>query len=247
MNAGRLIAAAALVLMLSGCGRVVLFDRLSESQANEVLAALLERNIDVTKSKADDKQSWMIEVDPAGAALAMRVLESRRLPRPVHETLGSIFEKKGFVSSPLEEKARYLHGLSEELARTLTQIDGVLSARVHIALPQKDMLSGTTAPSSASVVLMTEREVNLGDRETDLKAIVKDSIEGLDDVNKVTVKFFEVAPLNDAHSAQSTAPVAKAGMLTAAGAGGAAVAGALVAGGMTWRRRRTTTDVDSRS
>jgi type III secretion protein J len=44
--------------------------------------------------------------------------------------------------------------------------------------------------ASASVVIIERPGANLELRETDIKAIVTDGIEGLKDINRVTVKFF---------------------------------------------------------
>ncbi len=186
----RRVGLALLCVLVSGCGRVVLYDGLSEQQANEVTAELIAAGIDADKLRSDDKKRWSVRVAQARIPASMEVLRAAGLPRNEYATLGQVFEKKGFVSSPLEEKARYLHGLSQELAHTLSELRGVLVARVHIALPEKDLLSEQAKPSSASVVLVVREASELVDRETDIKAIVKDSIEGLDDVNKVTVKFF---------------------------------------------------------
>jgi type III secretion protein J len=186
----RLISAALFCLMLAGCGRAVLFADLDEHQANQVEAALLAADVDAEKVLADNKKGWKILVESADFPHAVEVLRARGLPTDSFDTLGSVFKKEGFVSSPLEERARYLYALSQELAHTLEQIDGVVSARVHIALPQHDPLDHDDKSASASVVIIEQPGSKVRERETDIKAIVTDSVEGLDDINKVTVKFF---------------------------------------------------------
>jgi type III secretion protein J len=61
---------------------------------------------------------------------------------------------------------------------------------VHIALPERSLLDDKPQSASASVVIIERPGANLELRETDIKAIVTDGIEGLKDVNRVTVKFF---------------------------------------------------------
>ncbi|GHE26445.1 type III secretion system inner membrane ring lipoprotein SctJ [Vulcaniibacterium thermophilum] len=192
MNAGRILTAALLALMLAACGRTALYSQLDEQQANELMAALLDAGIPAEKAPSASKTGWEVSVNRGDIPYAMQVLNARGLPRAQHRSLGDVFKKEGFASSALEEKARYLFGLSQELERTLSRIDGVVEARVHIALPDKDPLGGQNADSSASVILFERPGANLRARETDLKVFIKDSIEGLDDVNKVTIKFFEV-------------------------------------------------------
>ncbi|MCG8614167.1 MAG: hypothetical protein MI864_26950 [Pseudomonadales bacterium] len=104
--------------------------------------------------------------------------------------MGDVFKKEGFVSSPTEERARFLYAISQELTQTLMEIDGVITARVHVALPEKALLSENQGSASVSVVVIQSPNANLSNYETDIKAIITDGVEGLDDVNKVTVKFF---------------------------------------------------------
>src|SRR5919201_1603389 len=71
---------------------------------------------------------------------AKEVLASAGLPRQSLRTLGDVFPKESFVSSPLEERARYIFALSQEVQQTLMQLDGIVDARVHIALPERSLL-----------------------------------------------------------------------------------------------------------
>jgi len=178
------------VLALAGCNEESLYSMLDETQANEVQAALLREQIDAHKVAAQDGEHWMVTVDRAAIPQAMAVLREQGLPRTRTTSIGQVFEKKGFVSSPLEERARYHYALSQELAGTLMEIDGVVSARVHVALPEAQVLEENRDSASVSVVMIQEPNVDLSPYETDIKAIVTDGIEGLDDVNRVTVKFF---------------------------------------------------------
>jgi len=203
---------AALVLaalLLAGCGRSPLYSQLDEQQANELMAALLDSGIEADKAPSPSKTGWEVRVNRNDFPYAMQVLRSRGLPRAQYATLGEIFKKEGFASSAIEEKARYIFGLQQELARTLSLMAGVVDARVHIALPDRDPLGGDTIDSSAAVMIYEQAGANVRDRETDIKVLVKDSVEGLDDVNKVTVKFATVsapAPASP-HSVAGTMPM----------------------------------------
>ncbi len=233
-------------LVLAGCGRMSLYNNLTEAQANQVAAALLGNGVDAQKKLSKDKKGWVVNVQKADMAYAMQILNAEGLPSERYETLGEVFRKKGFVSSPLEEKARYLHGLSQELARTLSTLEGVRHARVHIAMPDRDVLTNEAKPSSASIVIVAHPEANISQRETDIKAIVKDSIEGLDDVNKVTVKFFDgqavEAPIAQAPTVLKAQLGAVANPIVLALLFGTGIIGWLIA---YWRVRRGTVIVDS--
>jgi len=181
-------------LVLVGCTRNVLYTELTETQANEVEAALLSAHIDADKSAVAKSKSFSISVSHGDIPRAMAVLTAAGLPRQQLRSLGDVFPKEGFVSSPLEERARYVFALSQEVEQTLLQFDGVVDARVHIALPERNVLDDKPQSASASVVIIEQPGAHLESRETDIKAIVTDGIEGLRDVNRVTVKFFTRRP-----------------------------------------------------
>lgn len=187
----RCLVVALVAFALAACGRTPLYANLDEQQANQVQGALLEAGIDADKRPADNKKGWTIEVAKDVFPQAMQLLKAKGLPSAPFESMGKVFRKEGFVSSPLEERARYLYAIAQELEHTIEQIDGVVRARVHIALPEPDPIGDKGKSSSASVVIIEREGARLRDRETDIKAIVTDAVEGLENVNKVTVKFFE--------------------------------------------------------
>jgi type III secretion protein J len=197
---------------MAGCmgDRQPLYSHLDEQQANEVSAALLRAGIDADKHQADRSADWTVSVSKKDMPTAMAVLEAGGLPHRAHPSMGEIFKKEGFVASPTEDKARYLYALSEELASTLQKIDGVVSARVHVALPDRDLIGGKSDSASASVVIQTAPGAHVQERETDIKAIVKDAIEGLDNPDRVTVKFFTRTPYQEAPTTSATDGGAKA-------------------------------------
>jgi type III secretion protein J len=175
---------------LVGCSRSPLYSDLTETQANEVQAALLLEHIDAQKTPMAKSKGWSIAVAHDDIPKAMAVLGAAGLPRQALRNLGDVFPKESFVSSPLEERARYIFALSQEVQQTLMQLDGIVDARVHIALPERSLLDDKPQSASASVVIIERPGANLELRETDIKAIVTDGIEGLKDINRVTVKFF---------------------------------------------------------
>lgn len=184
----------ACVVALAGCGRNVLYAGLSEQQANEVQAALLASDIAAEKRGNDDGKTWTVHIDTGDVPQALQVLRAHGLPREHFSSMGEVFKKEGFVSSPVEERARYVYALSQELSDTLSRIDGVIDARVQIAMPESHPLLAEEREASASVVIIEAEGSNLRERQTDIQAIVTDGVEGLDDPNRVTVKFFTRSP-----------------------------------------------------
>lgn len=174
----RRLAWLVLVLPLAGCQQV-LFSKLTEQQANEVLAALAETRIDASKEKVGD-QHWAVSVKSSRLGEALVYLRDRGLPVQPSPTMGEVFKKDGMISTPTEERARYAWALQESIAATLRRIDGVTEARVHVALPQNDPLSDKPLPSSASVFIKHRQTLDVNVIAPQVKSMVMASVEGLD-------------------------------------------------------------------
>lgn len=139
-------------LLLMGCSKPVELQRnLAESDANEVIAELAEKHVQAQKRQ--DKEGVTILVDQDDMARSVRILTAAGLPRVSQTTFGEVFRKEGMISTPMEERARYLYALSQELEHTLSLIDGVIKARVHVVLPEKVAPGEPTLPSSAAVFI----------------------------------------------------------------------------------------------
>ncbi|WFU14791.1 type III secretion inner membrane ring lipoprotein SctJ [Bradyrhizobium sp. CB3481] len=213
------IAVLPLLLLLIGC-KADLYTKVQEREANEMLALLLSRGVDAIRVTAKDGTST-IQVEERQLAFSIELLNLEGLPRPPFKNLGEVFKGSGLVASPTEERARYVYALSEELSRTISDIDGVISARVHVVLPKNDLLRKDTTPSSASVFIRHNSNAKLSVLLPQIKLLVANSIEGLS-YDKVSVVFVPVerAPLEQpvppAASAQSTkstsAPLLAAGI-----------------------------------
>lgn len=177
-----------------------LYSSLPEEQANEMVALLIANGIDATKGTAS-KGLVPLSVPTSDMSRAIDILRSNGYPRDTFEDLGTVFEQKGLVSSPLEERVRYIYGLSQTLSETLSQIDGVVSARVHIVLAEGDTLTEKSGKSSASVFLKTRPGVDLSSKIPDIKQLVQAGIEDLA-YDDVVVSLFESDPIAAAVSHQ---------------------------------------------
>ncbi len=224
------------IAAITGCDQSPLYSALDEQQANQIEATLLAANIDAYKQKTGKDSGWSVTVARPDIAQAMLLLEEKGLPKVTTPTLRDVFPKEGFVSSPREEKARYIYALSQELASTITLIDGVVAARVHVALPEKQLLADTITPASASVVIIQEPGLDLSKYATDIKAIVTDGIEDMKDVNRVTVKFFSKRKASLPENFRAPKPGVPPAWL--AGVVGIALAGAGGVGGYHYRKKR---------
>jgi type III secretion protein J len=185
--------ALVLAAALTGCGGgVELVNSLSEREANEVVAALSQGGI--TAKKLPGKEGAVnLAVDQADVAKAILLMQAEGLPRERRATMGDVFKKEGLISSPLEERARYLWALSQELSETISQIDGVIKARVHVVLPERSTGGEPALPSTASVFVKHRRGYSLEDSLPQIRRLVAGSIPGLSP-DKVNVVLVEASP-----------------------------------------------------
>jgi type III secretion protein J len=177
-----------LLPLLAAC-KVELYSGLSEQEANTVVAVLLTHGIDAEKASGKDKTA-NVKVDKADLARAVEILNANGLPREKSATLGEIFKKQGLISSPVEERARLIYALSQELSGTLGRIDGIVWARVHIVLSEGDIDGGNATPSSAAVLIRYVDGYDVPSLVPQVKRLVTNSIAGLryEKVSVVLVK-----------------------------------------------------------
>jgi type III secretion protein J len=176
-HGSRSLCALATALLLASC-TVELHSGLSEQEANDMLAALNAEGIDARKQRGEGTQ-WIVHVDESRLGAAVAVLRNNGLPEERYTTLGEMFQRQGLVSTPAEERMRYIHAVSQELSQTLRKLDGVVVARVHVVIPANDPLSDQLKPSSASVFIKHHPDTDLRLLVPAVKDMVAHGIEGL--------------------------------------------------------------------
>ena len=171
-----------------GCDDANLYSNIEEKEAVEMQAILLRQGIDCDKINRKDNLCE-IRVSKNQLSEAIDILKSNGYPKDEFSDMGTMFKKEGLVSSPLEERIRYIYALSQEMAQTLSKIDGVITARVHIVLPENDPLSEYFQPSSASVFIKHLQNFDIQSHVHQVKQLVVNSVEGLS-YDKVSVVPF---------------------------------------------------------
>nr|WP_280110142.1 type III secretion inner membrane ring lipoprotein SctJ [Mesorhizobium amorphae] len=178
------------MLVLQACS-VELYSNLNQQQANEIVATLMRRGISAQREAGKDGK-MTVSVQKGRFAEAMAILDESGLPKQEFQTLGEVFKRDGLVSSPVEERATMIYGLSQELSQTISDIDGVLSARVHLVLPENDPLRQQLVPSSASVFIRHRASVPMNELIPQVKMLVSKGIAGLT-YDNVSVTLIPVA------------------------------------------------------
>ena len=190
---GRQVLLAGGLAFLAGCDeQSVLFSGLEETQANSVMAALLDEGIGCSKLPGEEG-TWNVQIGASDFARAVNLCERRGLPRRAHKGIGEVFKKTGMVSSPSEERIRFMDAIAQDLAATISMIDGVTDARVHVVLPENDPFAKNAVPSSAAVAIRARWDADLTDAIPQVKGLVKNAIEGLA-FEKITVTVFQDLP-----------------------------------------------------
>ena len=91
---------------------------------------------------------------PSGQVHNARLkLATAGLPKGAGMGFEMLDEQQGFGTSQFIERARYQHAVEGELSRSITRIDNVRAARVHLAIPKQSAFARAKRDPSASVIV----------------------------------------------------------------------------------------------
>ena len=167
-----------MALVLAGCGTEVLYSNLEESDANKILGLLMARDISGNKVVGKENK-YSVLVPREDFAKAVDLLEWYGVPKKTFSGVGEVFQKTGMVSTPTEEFIRFTFALSQDIAKMLSHIDGVITSSVQLVLPQNDPYTEASSPSSASVFLKFRPGDLPAMLEPQVKQLVMNSVQGL--------------------------------------------------------------------
>jgi type III secretion protein J len=169
------------VVLALGCSLPIQHG-LDETAANEILTLLERAGIPASKSR-DEDGAFAVVVAKGDGLRAMELMRSLGLPRGPRTGFGEMYKQASLVPTPTEERARYVEALGGEIARTLESVDGVVSARVHLVLPEPDPLAVDGKPrvaAQAAVLLKARGGRPAPIAERDVQKLVAGSVPGLD-------------------------------------------------------------------
>jgi type III secretion protein J len=176
-RAVRLMIVVALAGLLQACD-IDLYTNLGEREANAMVAVLLRDGVPASRKLQDNGQLTVV-VDEKRFSEAMSLLDDAGLPGQSFSNMGQVFKSNGLVSSPVQERAQMVYALSEELSHSVSEIDGIISARVHVVLPDNDLLKRVISPSSASVLVRYDPATDINQLIPQIKTLVANGISGL--------------------------------------------------------------------
>ncbi len=137
-----------LVLWSQGQNYTVLYGELSERESGQVMDALTAAGIEFKLNP-----SGAVSVPESKVQEARIRLASQGLPQSDSMGIEMLQKESALGSSSMMESARYQSVLETELARTIVKVQGVQSARVHLALPKPSVFLRDARKATASVLL----------------------------------------------------------------------------------------------
>lgn len=152
-----------------------LFTNLAESDAAAIVAAL--RDEKVAYRLEDGGRTVLV---PGERLYELRLaLASRGLPEGGGVGF-EVFDRQSLGQTDFLQHLNYQRALQGELARTIAALQGVESARVHLALPERSLFIAQDRRPSASVVVTLARGRTLAQTQIDgIVHLVAASVEGM--------------------------------------------------------------------
>ncbi|HUD82798.1 MAG TPA: flagellar basal-body MS-ring/collar protein FliF, partial [Candidatus Saccharimonadales bacterium] len=160
----------------------LLYGKLDEAEAGKVIAALDEAKVPYKVSRAGGSilvpsdKVYQLRMQMAGKGI------------PQGEGVGfEIFDKANFGISDFVQHANYARAVQGELARTISQLDQVESARVMIVMPENRLLTDNQRKPTASIFVRVKGNGQLPPSAVNsIRFLVANSVEGLQ-ANNVSV------------------------------------------------------------
>lgn len=153
----------------------MLYCRLGSEEASKIVEKLRDAGVPYelkdggTTIYADDSRIYALRLDMASEGL------------PVGEQAGyRILDDEKIGASPFTQHVNYIRAVEGEIAKSVQIIEGVISARVHIAKPEGSIFAAAKQQATATVVLRVKAGRRLSG--TSVAAIVHllaGSVEGL--------------------------------------------------------------------
>jgi len=169
-----------LALFLAGC-KVELYQNLPQSEANQMVALLMLNHIEVGSDTDAKTGKVTLKIEKDQFINAVEILRQNGYPKADYVGIEQLFPSGQLVSSPAQEEAKMSYLKEQQLERTLSSMDGVISARVSIA---QNIKSGSNNHSintdkSAAIYIKYSPEANLSSSEAQIRNLIKNAVPDL--------------------------------------------------------------------
>jgi flagellar M-ring protein FliF len=166
-------------------GYDVLYSKMNQKDAADVVAELKKSNVPYQLSETGDKVTILV---PAEKVYDARLsLAGQGLPRGGGVGF-ELFDQTKFGMTDFTQKVNFKRALEGELQRTIRSLSEVEDARVHIVMPEPELFTDREKATTASVVLTLKADQQLKrDQVRGIVHMVASGVEGLkpEDVNVV--------------------------------------------------------------
>lgn len=181
--AASIALAVYVALWAQGTDYVPLGGQFTQQDTAEVVDALDRNGIDHRL----DAKTGLVLVASTQLQQAKLKLAKEGISREGGYGLELLDKDNGLTTSQFIERTRYIRGLQGELERTISQIQQIKKARVHLAIPKQNAFIRHKKPPSASVFVDVIGGVKLSATQVGaISNLVATSIQGLSP-DKVTV------------------------------------------------------------
>jgi flagellar M-ring protein FliF len=185
----------ALVLAILGVAGAAIYATVSGAEAYQYAFTNLTPEDSSEAAGALKAAGIPFRVDAGGSALAVpasRMYDARLLLAGAGLPRGGgvgfeIFDRGDLGVSEFTQRVNLRRATEGELARTISRLSEVRSARVHVTLPERGLYRDQDRPASAAVVLNLQPGRKIAERElAGIRHLVASAVPGLDP-SKVTV------------------------------------------------------------
>ena len=154
-----------------------LYGTMAPEDTNQVIASLEANGVDYSL----DRRTGMVAVPAGDIHRARLLLATDGYPRGEGVGFESLYREQEIGLSSFMEQARYHRALEAELARTISALDSVRGARVHLAMAKQSAFLRQREQPAASVMLNLYAGRGLDDRQlAGIVHLVASSVPNLD-------------------------------------------------------------------
>ncbi len=191
-------------LTLFGC-KENLYSELSEQDVNMMIAILEQNGIEAERYK-DEPNKFSLRVDSEDFTTSVKVLAAKGYPKKKFQSMADVFTSEGIVKTPFEQRARFIHALNQELSKSISDIEGIISARVHITQPEISRFGKAKEKPRAAVVILHYPKKDMSGMRPKIKQLIAHSVNGMTYEN-VTVVMSAVDGVNSKNDAVDEANI----------------------------------------